>query len=113
MRILLFHPTLLPPRNYGGVERVLLWLAKGLIERGHQVYIAALRGSVLPHGCELVEVEEKSYSANELNPREFSPNQFKPNQLNPNEFNIQLNLKMPAKLDMIHFMAPVRSEVWS
>ncbi|MEO5970525.1 MAG: glycosyltransferase [Bdellovibrionia bacterium] len=104
MRILLFHPTLLPPRDYGGVERVLLWLAKGLVERGHSVFVAALRGSVLPDGCELVEVlEEKAYSAKEFNSSKATRH----------ELSASLNLKMPAGLDMIHFMAPVSPEVWT
>jgi glycosyltransferase involved in cell wall biosynthesis len=108
MRILLFHPTLLPPRNYGGVERVLLWLAKGLVERGHQVFVAALPGSKLPLGCELVEVEEKAYSARELNFNECDSNPRSDDPLNS-----RLNLRMPASLDMIHFMAPVPSDVWT
>src|SRR4051812_29006739 len=45
MKIVLFHPTRLPPRDYGGVERVVLWLAQGLIERGHEVWVAAHPGS--------------------------------------------------------------------
>jgi glycosyltransferase involved in cell wall biosynthesis len=103
MRILLFHPTLLPPRNYGGVERVLLWLAKGLVERGHRVYVAALRGSVLPDGCELVEVVgEKTYSAKDFN---SSRNLHRPGT--------SLNLEVPSGLDMIHFMAPILPEVWN
>ena len=82
MKILLFHPTLLPPKNYGGVERVVLWLAKGLQERGHEVYVAALSGSRLPEGCHLIEVESRNYSA------------------------LELNSLFPPGLDLIHFMAP-------
>ena len=48
MRIVLFHPVRLPPVDYGGVERVVLWLAKGLIELGHEVWVGALEGSQIP-----------------------------------------------------------------
>ena len=47
MRIVLFHPTLLPPKDYGGVERVVLWLAEGLLERGHSVAVANAHPEVL------------------------------------------------------------------
>ena len=88
MKILLFHPTLLPPKSYGGIERVVLWLAKGLLERGHEVFVACLAGSQLPKGCQILEVEKKFYSAEEL-------------------------LKiLPKSLDVIHFMAPLSEKVW-
>ena len=54
MKICLFHPKLLPPRDYGGVERVVGWLAKGLAERGHEVWVGALQGSRLPAGVRLL-----------------------------------------------------------
>ncbi|MFZ9596529.1 MAG: glycosyltransferase, partial [Bdellovibrionia bacterium] len=88
MRVLLFHPTLLPPRDYGGVERVLLWLAQGLLERGHSVSVAALPGSQIPSGCQLIEVSRQPYSASELNAR------------------------IPHGTDLIHFMSPLSQEVW-
>ena len=89
MRILIFHPTFLPPRDYGGIERVVLWLTRGLIENGHQVYVAALAGSRVPDGCSLIEAERKAYSAEELS---------------------QL---FPKGLDIVHFMAPLADKVWS
>jgi glycosyltransferase involved in cell wall biosynthesis len=89
MHILLFHPTLLPPRDYGGVERVVLWLAKGLVERGHRVSIAALSGSRLPRGCALIETQRKDYTREEL---------------------IQ---HFPKDLDLVHFMAPIQEELWN
>ncbi len=54
MKVLLFYPEKLPPKNYGGVERVVLWLAKGLQELGHAVSVAAREDSVLPNGASLV-----------------------------------------------------------
>ncbi len=88
MKILLYHPVLLPPKDYGGTERVVLWLAKGLIERGHQVFIAALEGSRLPKGCEHVVVEKKNYTLENL------------------------QAILPKSLDVIHFMAPIEERVW-
>ena len=63
MKILIFHPVLLPPKDYGGIERVVLWLSKALRDHGHQVSVAALRGSQLPEGVELVPVEKSNKSA--------------------------------------------------
>lgn len=86
MRVLLFHPSLLPPKDYGGVERVVLWLAKGLIERGHSVTIAAFPGSALPKGVELLPVDPANRSAE-----------------------ILLNTRLA--FDVVHFMAPPESGV--
>src|SRR5205085_310550 len=86
--IVLFHPVSLPPKDYGGVERVVLWLAEGLVERGHEVHIAALKGSQLPKGCHLVEVEKGPLSAE------------------------RLGVLLPSHLDIVHFMAPLAEEVW-
>lgn len=80
-------------------------MARGLVERGHRVYVAALRGSVLPPGCELVEVLEESYSAEEFNLARNSGSGM--------NLNIPLKIKMPAGLDLIHFMAPLAPEIWN
>lgn len=82
MRICLFHPKLLPPKDYGGVERVVLWLAKGLIERGHEVHVAALEGSQLPQGARLIPMSEGNTSAWDLLPQ------------------------IPQGTQIVHFMAP-------
>jgi len=73
---------MLPPADYGGVERVVVWLAKGLIERGHEVYVAALRGSRLPSGVRLIEMSPGRVSAHDLLPC------------------------LPPGVDVVHFMAP-------
>jgi glycosyltransferase involved in cell wall biosynthesis len=86
MKILLFHPTLLPPRDYGGVERVVLWLARGLAQLGHEVWVAARTGSVLPPGARLVAMEPPSVSA------------------------LDLIRVLPAGIDLVHFMAPPGDE---
>lgn len=48
MHIALFHPAKLPVKRYGGVDRVVVWLARGLAERGHQVTLIAAAGSDVP-----------------------------------------------------------------
>ena len=47
MRVLLVMDPLIavPPRHYGGIERVIADLANGLVERGHQVTLWAGPGS--------------------------------------------------------------------
>lgn len=87
MKVVLHHPTLLPPKDYGGVERVVLWLAKGLQELGHEVWVAAYPGSRLPEGVQLLAVE-----------RELSAPE-------------QLKGRLPKGTDLVHFMAPPSQEV--
>jgi glycosyltransferase involved in cell wall biosynthesis len=41
MKIALVSPSPLPALRYGGTERVLLWLRKGLIHRAHEVLLLA------------------------------------------------------------------------
>jgi glycosyltransferase involved in cell wall biosynthesis len=54
---LLFHGTL-PVKGYGGTERVVVWLARGLAELGHEVFLLAGPGSRVPEAT-LVPVEPK------------------------------------------------------
>jgi glycosyltransferase involved in cell wall biosynthesis len=66
LKILLFHPVPLPPKDYGGVERVVLWLAEGLRDFGHEVTVAALEGSRLPRGVKLLPIPMGERSAESL-----------------------------------------------
>jgi len=50
MRIALVHNAKLPVFGYGGTERVVTWLAKGLSEAGIDVILAAAPGSQNPYG---------------------------------------------------------------
>ncbi len=52
MRILIFHPVRLPVLQYGGTERVVMWLAKTLHHLGHTVTVFAAAGSSMPDGIE-------------------------------------------------------------
>ncbi len=55
MNVALVHHARLPVRGYGGTERVVVWLARGLVELGHQVTLLAARGSAVP-GVRLVPI---------------------------------------------------------
>lgn len=87
MKICLFHPVLLPPRNYGGVERALLWLAKGLVERGHDVTLATIPESRLPNGVKKLEIDPNNRSAEVLLGQ------------------------LPRGTEVVHFMAPPEAGV--
>ncbi len=82
MKIVLFHPVHLPPADYGGVERVVLWLAEGLRDLGHSVWIAAREGSRLPAGVNLISIPKEEHSAESLLAR------------------------LPPGTDIVHFQAP-------
>jgi glycosyltransferase involved in cell wall biosynthesis len=45
MRILIHHLAQVPVATYGGSERVLVWLARSLADRGHQVGVVVAPGS--------------------------------------------------------------------
>jgi glycosyltransferase involved in cell wall biosynthesis len=64
MHVTLYKPGQIPipPRFYGGVERIIYWLGKALIELGHQVTLIANPQSEIP-GAEL-----RAISADEKNP---------------------------------------------
>ena len=47
MKIGLYYDGTLPVRRYGGTERVVVWLARGLRELGHQPVILARTGTSL------------------------------------------------------------------
>ncbi len=88
MKIVLFHPTHLPPKDYGGVERVVLWLTKGLLELGHEVWVAAFPGSRLPRGAQRLEVSPEKPTA------------------------LELPARLPPGTDVVHFQAPPEEGVW-
>lgn len=58
LHIALYHPGRLPVRKYGGTERVVVWLARGLAELGHRVTLLAAPGSQVPEAT-LVPVDAK------------------------------------------------------
>lgn len=56
-RIALIHEARFPVLKYGGTERVVWWLAKGLAEMGHQVNLISLPGSQ----CPFAQVTERKF----------------------------------------------------
>lgn len=61
MQIVLVAPTSIevPPKKYGGTQRVVYWLAKGLSELGHKVTIIGRKGSYVNEKVRIVEVNKK------------------------------------------------------
>lgn len=49
MHIVHYYPKRLPVKEYGGIERVVVWLVKGLKELGHEVTLISQEGSAVPH----------------------------------------------------------------
>jgi glycosyltransferase involved in cell wall biosynthesis len=45
MHILLFHDSVLPPKHYGGIERIVVTLAEEYARRGHRVSVLCRKGS--------------------------------------------------------------------
>jgi glycosyltransferase involved in cell wall biosynthesis len=48
MHILLINNTVIPAKEYGGVERIIWWLGKELVRLGHRVTYLAAGGSSCP-----------------------------------------------------------------
>jgi glycosyltransferase involved in cell wall biosynthesis len=72
MHIALYHWGRLPPTDYGGTERVVTWLARGLAELGHQVTLIAGRGSVVP-AATVIEVDPAAAKAPQFDLRPLLP----------------------------------------
>jgi glycosyltransferase involved in cell wall biosynthesis len=47
MKIALLHDSVLPPKNYGGIERIVISLAREFTRLGHQVIVLCREGSKL------------------------------------------------------------------
>lgn len=58
LHVALYYPARLPVRGYGGTERVVVWLARGLAALGHRVTVLALPGSRLPEAS-VIEVPKR------------------------------------------------------
>src|SRR3954466_2150873 len=57
MHIVLFHDSVLPPPNYGGIERIVVTLAEEYSRRGHKVSVLCRKGSKLS-GSQVIEIPE-------------------------------------------------------
>jgi glycosyltransferase involved in cell wall biosynthesis len=84
MHVALYVHSLLPARGYGGTQRVVVWLARGLAELGHRVTVLALAGS---RGleAELAELD--------------------PKQLRSRDFDISPHV--PRSADIVHAHTPL------
>jgi glycosyltransferase involved in cell wall biosynthesis len=58
MRVALYFHDKLPVKGYGGTQRVVVWLARGLAQLGHKVTLIAATGSRVPEAA-LVPVDLK------------------------------------------------------
>src|SRR3712207_4942122 len=56
MHVLLYHDAVIPPRKYGGTERIVYWLAQALVSLGHRVTLIACPGSAV-EGAEVIARE--------------------------------------------------------
>jgi glycosyltransferase involved in cell wall biosynthesis len=54
MKIVIFHPVILPVLHYGGTERVVMWLVQTLHKMGHKTAVFAAHGSKMPDGIECI-----------------------------------------------------------
>ncbi len=59
----------IPPKKYGGSEKVIYWLCQELPKRGHQVFLFGTKNSKV--NCRLIPIIEKGLW--EKRPREASP----------------------------------------
>jgi glycosyltransferase involved in cell wall biosynthesis len=72
MRVTLLHHTRLPVRGYGGTERVVVSLARGLAELGHEVALVAPEGSRVPE-ARVVPVPGRLIGRRGFDPAAFLP----------------------------------------
>ena len=86
MHIALYTHSRLPVEGYGGTQRVVVWLARGLMELGHRVTLLAPTGSRVA-GAQIVP----------LVPREIARPGF------------DLTPLLPASVEILHAHGPLRA----
>lgn len=64
MKIALVHDSVLPPKTYGGIERIIVSLAEELATRGHDVVVHCRAGSTL-RGARVLPADHDSRPADE------------------------------------------------
>jgi glycosyltransferase involved in cell wall biosynthesis len=72
MRVALLYHGRLPVERYGGTERVVVWLARGLAELGHDVVLLAGPGSRVPE-ARLVAIDPAAAEHADFDPRPLLP----------------------------------------
>ncbi len=85
MHVALIHHRRLPVDGYGGTERVVVWLARGLAELGHTVTVLAPAGSRVPE-ARVIGLPPRQLGDPELDPRPL----------------------LPAGIDVVHAHRPLR-----
>ncbi len=88
MRVALYFDGVLPVHKYGGTERVIVWLARGLRELGHEPIIIAREGTSLP-----------SFPVHHIPPATIRNMARAPG--------FRLDPWLPADVDVVHFHSPV------
>ncbi len=71
MHVVIYNPVKIPPDNYGGTERVVWWLIKGLSKLGCKVTFIGPKGSYHPH-ADIIEVDIPKGDPS-LNPLDLKP----------------------------------------
>ncbi len=84
MHVALYTHSVVPVRGYGGTQRVVVWLARGLAELGHKVTLLAPTGSHLAEGTVV-----------ELRPADLADSRF------------DLSRFVPDTADILHLHAPL------
>ncbi|MCL7958094.1 MAG: glycosyltransferase [marine benthic group bacterium] len=88
MRAGLYFDGPIPVRKYGGTERVIVWLAKGLRQLGHEPVLLAREGTSLAgfdvHGLTVGTIRSMA-----------------------REPDFNLDSSLPGDLDVVHFHSPV------
>ena len=72
MRVALLYHGRLPVERYGGTGRVVVWLARGLAELGHDVVLLAGAGSRVPE-ARLIAVDPATAEHVDFDPRPLLP----------------------------------------
>jgi glycosyltransferase involved in cell wall biosynthesis len=72
MHVALYSNSRLPVRGYGGTQRVVIWLARGLAELGHRVTLLAPAGSRMPVGG-VIELDPRAVRRPEFDLSRFVP----------------------------------------
>jgi glycosyltransferase involved in cell wall biosynthesis len=84
MHIALYFHGRVPVHGYGGTQRVVVWLARGLAQLGHRVTLLAAKGSQIP-GVAIVELDARATSRPGFDLTPF----------------------LPGSLDLLHAHAPL------
>mgnify|MGYP006302096727 CR=1 FL=1 len=75
MKVVLIAPPSIkvPPEKYGGTQRDVYWLAKGLSEKNHNVTVLAKEGSYVNERVEIIEIPKGTSGKEALDylPKEF------------------------------------------